>query len=80
MFGLEARGVFLLNTFFNKFLLKRRWNEKYDETLLLLRDKCNCEIVRETIGKKKITVTSVKEFIKQENVYRPKQFKPKDVF
>ena len=54
--------------------------KKYDETLLLLRDKCNCEIVRETIGKKKITVTSVKEFIKQENVYRPKQFKPKDVF
>ena len=46
----------------------------------MLRDKCGCEIVRETVGKKKITVTSVKEFTKQDNVYRPKQFKPKDVF
>ena len=76
----KGKHYFIFIEFFNKFLLKRRWNEKYDETLIILRDKCGCEIVRETIGKKKITVTSVNEFTKQDNVYRPKQFKPKDVF
>ena len=46
----------------------------------MLRDKCGCENCKRNSWKKKITVTSVKEFTKQDNVYRPKQFKPKDVF
>ena len=54
--------------------------EKYDETQMLLRDKCGCKIKREMIGKKNKTIMTIEEFEKPENVYRPKQFKPKEVF
>ena len=60
--------------------MKRRWIEKYYETQMLLRDKCGCNIKREMIGKKHKTVMTITEFEKAENVYRPKQFKPKEVF
>ena len=34
---------FVFREFFNKYLLKRRWTEKYDETQMLLTDKCGCK-------------------------------------
>ena len=84
MFGLvwthENVHHFIFREFFNKYLVKRRWAEKYDETQMLLRDKCGCNIKREMIGKKNKTVMTIGEFEKQDNVYRPKQFKPKEVF
>ena len=58
----------------------KKWNEKYDETQMLLTDKCGCKIKREMIGKKNKTIMTIEEFEKAENVYRPKQFKPKEVF
>ena len=36
--------------------MKRRWIEKYDETQMLLRDKCGVQIKREVIGKKNKTI------------------------
>jgi hypothetical protein len=84
MFGLvwthENIHHFIFREFFNKYLVKRRWSEKYDETQMLLRDKCGCNIKREMIGKKNKTVMTIGEFEKPDNVYRPKQFKPKEVF
>jgi len=47
---------------------------------MLLRDKCGVQIKREVIGKKNKTIMTIEEFDKEENVYRPKQFKPKEVF
>ena len=43
--------------------MKRRWIEKYDETQMLLRDKCGCNIKREMIGKKHKTVIESNSFI-----------------
>ena len=84
LFGLvwthENVHHFIFREFFNKYLLKRRWIEKYDETQMLLRDKCGVQIKREVIGKKNKTIMTIEEFDKEENVYRPKQFKPKEVF
>ena len=84
LFGLvwthEDVHHFIFREFFNKYLLKRRWLEKYDETQMLLRDKCGCKIKREIIGKKNKTIMTIEEFEKPENVYRPKQFKAKEVF
>ena len=84
LFGLvwthENVHHFIFREFFNKYLLKRRWIEKYDETQMLLRDKCGCKIKREIIGKKNKTIMTIERFEKPENVYRPKQFKPKEVF
>ena len=76
----EGKHHFIFREFFNKYLLKRRWIEKYDETQMLLRDKCGCSIKREMIGKKNKTIMTIDEFEKPENVYRPKQFKQKEVF
>ena len=76
----EGTHHFIFREFFNSHLLKRRWAEKYDETQMLLRDKCGCKIKRETIGKKNKTIMTIEKFEKAENVYRPKQFKPKEVF
>ena len=76
----DGKHHFIFREFFNKYLLKRRWIEKYDETQMLLRDKCGCKIKREMIGKKNKTIMTIEEFEKTENVYRPKQFKPKEVF
>ena len=47
---------------------------------MLLKDKCGCEIIRETVGKKKKAIMIIDEFEKTENVYRPKEFKQKDAF
>ena len=76
------KGVhhFIFREFFHKYLLKNKWNEKYDETQMLLTDKCGCKIKREMIGKKNKTIMIIEEFEKPENLYRPKQFKPKEVF
>ena len=76
----EGKHHFIFREFFNKYLLKRRWAEKYDETQMLLRDKCGCSIKREVIGKKNKTIMTIDEFEKPENVYRPKEFKTKEVF
>ena len=73
----EGTHHFIFREFFNSHLLKRRWAEKYDETQMLLRDKCGCKIKRETIGKKNKTIMTIEKFEKAENVYHPKQFKPK---
>jgi|TARA_R100001594_G_scaffold58654_1_gene92720 hypothetical protein len=76
----EGQHHFIFREFYNKYLLKRRWIEKYDETQMLLKDKCGCEIIRETVGKKKKAIMIIDEFEKTENVYRPKEFKQKDAF
>ena len=76
----EGKHHFIFREFFNKYLLKRRWTEKYDETQLLLRDKCGCTIERVDIGNKKKSVMVIGEFKPMADVYRPKQFKPKDAF
>jgi hypothetical protein len=76
----EGKHHFIFREFFNKYLLKRRWTEKYDETQLLLRDKCGCTIDRVDIGNKKKSVMVIGEFKPMADVYRPKQFKPKDAF
>ena len=76
----EGTHHFIFREFFNSHLLKRRWSEKYDETQMLLRDKCGCKIKREMIGKQNKTIMTIEKFEKAENVYRPKQFKPKEVF
>ena len=76
----ENKHHFIFREFFNKYLMKRRWTEKYDETQMLLRDKCGIQIKRETIGKKSKSIMVIEEFERQDNVYRPKQFKPKDAF
>ena len=73
----EGTHHFIFREFFNSHLLKRRWSEKYDETQMLLRDKCGCKIKREMIGKHNKTIMTIEKFEKIENVYRPKQFKPK---
>jgi len=80
MYGPMRVNIILFREFFNKYLLKRRWAEKYDETQMLLRDKCGCSIKREVIGKKNKTIMTIDEFEKPENVYRPKEFKTKEVF
>jgi len=76
----ENKHHFIFREFFNKYLMKRRWPEKYDETQMLLRDKCGVQIKRETLGKKSKSIMVIEEFERQDNVYRPKQFKPKDAF
>jgi len=76
----EGVHHFIFREFFHKYLLKNKWDEKYDETQMLLTDKCGCKIKREMIGKKNKTIMTIEEFEKPENLYRPKQFKPKEVF
>ena len=84
LFGLvwtnDGKHHFIFREFFNKYLLKRRWSKSYDETQLLLRDNCGCKVGREVIGKKNKSIMIIEEFEKPDNVYRPKQFKPKDAF
>jgi len=41
---------------------------------------CNCKDERIYIGKKRPSVMIVDAFEKPENVYKPKQLKPKDPF
>ena len=76
----EGVHHFIFREFFHKYLLKNKWDEKYDETQMLLTDKCGCKIKREMIGKKNKTIMTIEEFEKPKNLYRPKQFKPKEVF
>ena len=68
---------FIFREFYNKFLLKNKWTEKYDETSMLLRDKCGCKEKREMIGKKNKSIMTIDQFEKGAEVYRPKQFNPK---
>jgi len=41
---------------------------------------CDCKDDRIYVGKKRPSVMIVNEFDKPEDVYKPKQLKPKDVF
>ena len=66
---------FIYKKFFDLYLTKHRWTEKYDLTLMLLLDHCGCEHVRITVDKKKMSVIRVKQFEKQE--FKPRNIKLK---
>ena len=59
---------------------KRKWPEKHQTTQDLLIQHCDCKDDRIYVGKKRPSVMIVNEFDKPEDVYKPKQLKPKDVF
>ena len=46
----------------------------------MLKDNFKCEDERLIVGKKKISVLCIKSFERLEDNYKPKQFKPKEVF
>ena len=66
--------------FFHGYLQRRKWPEKHQTTQDLLIQHCNCKDERIYIGKKRPSVMIVDAFEKPENVYKPKQLKPKDPF
>ena len=55
----EGVHHFIFREFFHKYLLKNKWDEKYDETQMLLTDKCGCKIKREMIGKQNKTIMTI---------------------
>ena len=76
----EGHHHFLYNHFFHKFLQRRKWPTKQEETLTWLILHCNCEQVRMTIGKKKLSVMRVKQFKKQQVKTKSIQYKKEDAF
>ena len=66
--------------FYNKFLLKNKWTEKYDITILWLLEHCGCEHIRMTIGKKKLSVIKLKQFEKEQTKIKDRKFKKEDSF
>ena len=76
----EGHHHFLYNHFFHKFLQRRKWPTKQEETLTWLVLHCNCEQVRMTIGKKKLSVMRVKQFKKQQVKTKSIQYKKEDAF
>ena len=75
-----AKHYFIFNKFFHGYLQRRKWPEKHQTTQDLLIQHCNCKDERIYIGKKRPSVMIVDAFEKPENVYKPKQLKPKDPF
>ena len=71
----DGHHHFIYKKFFDLYLTKHRWTEKYDLTLMLLLDHCGCEHVRITVDKKKMSVIRVKQFEKQE--FKPRNIKLK---
>ena len=76
----EEKHYFIFNKFFHGYLQRRKWPEKHQTTQDLLIQHCNCKDERIYIGKKRPSVMIVDAFEKPENVYKPKQLKPKDPF
>ena len=52
----------------------------YDVTNFLLTEHCGCEVVRMTIGKKKLSIIKVKEFEKEDIKIKNRVFKKEDAF
>ena len=75
-----GKHYFIFNKFFHGYLQRRKWPEKHQTTQDLLIQHCNCKDERIYIGKKRPSVMIVDAFEKPENVYKPKQLKPKDPF
>ena len=71
---------FIYKKFFDLYLTKHRWTEKYDLTLMWMLDHCGCEHIRISIGKKKISVIKLKEFEKDNMKVRRKELKAKDPY
>jgi len=71
---------FIFGEFYHKFLHRHKWSEKYDVTNFLLTEHCSCEVVRMTIGKKKLSIIKVKEFEKQDMKVKDTVFKREDAF
>ena len=76
----EGNHHFIFNKFYYGYLQRRKWPEKHQTTQDLLIQHCDCKDDRIYVGKKRPSVMIVKEFDKPEEVYKPKQLKPKDVF
>ena len=75
-----GKHYFIFNKFFHGYLQRRKWPEKHQTTQDLLIQHCGCKDERIYIGKKRPSVMIVDAFEKPENVYKPKQLKPKDPF
>ena len=71
---------FIFSHFYHKFLHRHKWIEKRDITLLWLLEHCNCENVRVTIGKKKLSVIRLKQFEKEQFKIKERKFKKEDAF
>ena len=71
---------FIFSEFYHKFLHRHKWIEKYDITILWLLEHCNCEHVRMTIGKKKLSVIKLPEFEKEQIKIKERKFKQEDAF
>jgi len=76
----EGKHHFIFNKFYYGYLQRRKWPEKHQTTQDLLVQHCECKDDRIYVGKKRPSVMIVNEFDKPEDVYKPKQLKPKDVF
>jgi hypothetical protein len=76
----EGHHHFIYQKFYHLYLLKHRWTEKYDLTLMWMLDHCGCEHIRISIGKKKISVIKLKEFEKDNMKVRRKELKAKDPY
>ena len=76
----EKKHHFIFQQFFHQYLARRKWPEKYAETLQMMAEYCKCKETRISIGKKRRNVMVVDEFEKQSDTYTPKEFKAKDVF
>ena len=71
---------FIFGEFYHKFLHRHKWSEKYDVTNFLLTEHCGCEVVRMTIGKKKLSIIKVQEFEKEDMKVKDRVFKKEDAF
>jgi len=76
----EGKHHFIFNKFYYGYLQRRKWPEKHQTTQDLLIQHCDCKDDRIYVGKKRPSVMIVNEFDKPEDVYKPKQLKPKEVF
>ena len=76
----EGKHYFIFNKFFHGYLQRRKWSEKHQTTQDLLIQHCGCKDERIYVGKKRPSVMIVDAFEKPENIYKPKQLKPKDIF
>ena len=76
----DGHHYFQFTHFFNKFLNRRKWPIKHEETLTWLVQQCNCDQVRIMVGKKKISVLKLEQFKKQQVEIKQKPFKKEDAF
>jgi len=69
---------FVFSQFFNRFLIRQRWDVDYSRTAQMLKEVCNCENKR--VGRDRTSVFVVKQFDKKKDDYIQKELKPKDIF